>query len=67
MEKKRKLEEYEIVKLTEECSLILQQKLPKKVKDPGSFTILCTTGDSNFEKALCDLGASINFMPLSVF
>ncbi|XP_022857584.1 uncharacterized protein LOC111378582 [Olea europaea var. sylvestris] len=36
-------------------------------KDPGSFTILCTTGSSFFEKALCDLGASINLMSLSVF
>ena len=28
MSKKRRLEEYEIVKLTEECSAILQKKLP---------------------------------------
>ncbi|GKV24796.1 hypothetical protein SLEP1_g34363 [Rubroshorea leprosula] len=32
---KRKLEEYETVKLTEECSAILQNKLPPKLKDPG--------------------------------
>ena len=37
------------------------------MKDPSSFTILCTIGDSTFDKALCDLGASINLMPLSVF
>ncbi|XP_022868533.1 uncharacterized protein LOC111388104 [Olea europaea var. sylvestris] len=67
MSKKRKLEEYETVKLTEECSAILQKKLPQKRKDPGSFTIPCTIGSSSFEKALCDLGASINLMPLSVF
>ena len=55
------------MKLTEECSAILQKKLPQKVKDPGSFTIPCTIGKSSFDKALCDLGASINLMPLSVF
>ena len=34
---KRKLEEYEIVALTEECSAILQKKLPPKLKDLESF------------------------------
>ena len=64
---KRKLEDYETVALTEECSAILQRKLPQKLKDPGSFTIPCSIGNSIFEKALCDLGASINLMPLSIF
>ena len=41
---KRKLEEYETLALTEECSAILQKKLPPKLKDPGSFTIPCTIG-----------------------
>ncbi|XP_022855446.1 uncharacterized protein LOC111376705 [Olea europaea var. sylvestris] len=67
MSKKRKLEEYETAKLTEKCSAILQKKLPQKRKDPGSFTIPCTIGSSSFEKALYDLGASVNLMPLSVF
>ena len=31
-----------------------------------SFTIPCTIGSINFDKALCDLGASINLMPLSI-
>ncbi|XP_073049604.1 uncharacterized protein [Primulina eburnea] len=35
MSKKRKLQEFETVKLTEECSAILQRKLPQKLKDPG--------------------------------
>ncbi|XP_075504480.1 uncharacterized protein LOC142541916 [Primulina tabacum] len=42
-------------------------KLPPKLKDPGSFSIPCTIGNSNFNKALCDLGASINLMPYSCF
>ncbi|XP_052182034.1 uncharacterized protein LOC127794819 [Diospyros lotus] len=41
---KRKLEKHETVNLTEECSTILQKKLPPKLKDPGSFSIPCTIG-----------------------
>ena len=52
--------------LAEESSAILQKKLLPKLKDPGSFTIPCTIGKSYFDRALCDLRASINLMPLSV-
>ena len=55
------------MKLSGECSAILQKILPQKLKDPGSFTLPCTIGDSFFYKVLCDLGASINLMPLSVY
>lgn len=51
---KRKLEEYEIVALTEECSALIQNKLPPKLKDPGSFSIPCLIGNTSFDKALCD-------------
>ena len=64
---KRRLLDFETVNPTEEYSAILQRKLPQKLKDPGSFTIPCIIGNSIFEKALCDLGASINLMPLSIF
>ncbi|XP_042005966.1 uncharacterized protein LOC121754717 [Salvia splendens] len=46
---------------------LLQRKLPAKLKDPGSFTVDCLIGGYKVENALCDLGASINLMPLSVF
>ncbi|KAL5555523.1 hypothetical protein UlMin_037759 [Ulmus minor] len=49
---KRKLEANEKVMLIEECSVILQRKLPQKLKDPRSFTIPCTIGDFNFDKVL---------------
>ncbi|XP_065633580.1 uncharacterized protein LOC136069224 [Quercus suber] len=65
--KKWKLEEHETVMLTEESSAILQKKLLPKLKDPGSFTIPCTIGKSYFDSSLCDLGESINLMPLSIF
>ncbi|MCI62151.1 hypothetical protein A2U01_0083408, partial [Trifolium medium] len=61
--KKRKPKEGETMLLTEECSTILQRKLPQKKKDPGSFTIPCSIGNLYVGRALCDLGASINLMP----
>ncbi|XP_038976409.1 uncharacterized protein LOC113461320 [Phoenix dactylifera] len=64
--KKRKLEDFETIALTEECSAIIQNKLPPKLRDPGSFSIPCTIGDVDFSRALCDLGASVSLMPLSV-
>ncbi|XP_058003730.1 uncharacterized protein LOC131180131 [Hevea brasiliensis] len=60
------LEDYETVALTEECSALLQNKLPPKLKDPGSFSIPCHVGDTSIDKALCDLGASVSLMPLSI-
>ena len=48
-----------------QCYLV--EKIAQKVKDPGSFTIPCTIKDSTFDKALCDLGASINLMTFLVF
>ena len=67
LSKKRKLGDYEIVALSEECSAILQKNLPPKLKDPSSFTIPCAIGNVVFERALCDLGASINLMPWVIF
>ena len=66
LSKKRKIAEEGIVNLTATCSAIIQLKLPAKIKDPGSFTIPCSIGKYEFKKALCDSGASINLMPLSV-
>ena len=64
--KKRRIAEEGIVNLTATCSTIIQQKLPTKMKDLGSFTIPCSIGKYEFKKAFCDSGASINLMPLSV-
>ncbi|XP_070672514.1 uncharacterized protein [Malus domestica] len=41
--------------------------MPHKCKDPGSFTIPCVIGNTRFESAMLDLGASINFMPYSIY
>ena len=66
LSRKRRLLEFETVNLTEECSAILKRKLPQNLKDPSSFIIPCKIGNFIFERALCDLGASINLMPLSI-
>ena len=47
MSTKRRLSNFEIVNLTEECSAILQRKLPHKLKDPGSFTIPLPSGTAS--------------------
>ena len=62
---KRKLEDSETVTLTAECSTIIQN-MPPKLKDPGSFSIPCLIGKFVIDKALCDLGAGISVMPLSI-
>ncbi|XP_070017734.1 uncharacterized protein [Nicotiana sylvestris] len=64
---KRRLNEFETVALTEECTSRIQNKLPQKLKDPDSFTIPVRIGNIDVGRALCDLGASINLMPLSLF
>ncbi|XP_070054433.1 uncharacterized protein [Nicotiana tomentosiformis] len=65
--KKKKIEETSVVELTEHCSAILQNTLPQKCEDPGCFTIPFTLGTINFDKSLCDSGASINLMPLYIY
>ena len=66
LSKKRKIVEEGIVNLTATCSAVMKKDLPEKMKDPGSFTIHCIIGGVEIQKALCDSGASINLMPLSV-
>nr|GEV10353.1 hypothetical protein [Tanacetum cinerariifolium] len=63
---KEKLQELANTPLNENCSAVILKKLPEKLGDPGKFLIPC--GFSKLKcKALADLGASINLMPLSVW
>ncbi|XP_028193332.1 uncharacterized protein LOC114378952 [Glycine soja] len=48
------------------CSVVIKCILPPKHKDPGSVTIPYSIGEVSVSKALIDLGASINLMPLSM-
>jgi hypothetical protein len=54
------------VKMSEQCSAAIANGLEKQ-KDPGCLTIPCFVGSFKFEKALCDLGASVSVMPRDVF
>ena len=66
LSRKRKIAEEGIMSLTATCSAAIQNFLPEKMQDPGSFTIPCEIGHTDMGKTLCDSGASINLMPLSV-
>ncbi|KAK9057912.1 hypothetical protein SSX86_022751 [Deinandra increscens subsp. villosa] len=64
---KKKLENFSDVTLDAQCSAMVQNRLPEKLTDPGTFTIPCSFGDLSVTCALADLSASINVMPYSVF
>ena len=66
LSRKRKIYEKGIVSLTATCSAVIQNSLPDNMQDPGSFTIPYKIGHADVGKALCDSGASINLIPLSI-
>ncbi|GJV38156.1 putative reverse transcriptase domain-containing protein [Tanacetum coccineum] len=43
----------------------INDTIPRKEKDPGSFTLPCFINNTCFDNALVDLGASVSVMPLS--
>ncbi|GKE54785.1 mitochondrial proton/calcium exchanger protein-like protein isoform X1 [Tanacetum coccineum] len=49
-----------------EASLI-NNAIPQKKKNPGSFTLPCFINDFCFDNALVDIGASVSVMPLSTY
>src|SRR3954465_2646750 len=53
--------------LTEQVSALILNKYPIKYKDPGSPTITCKIGNFPVDRALLDLGASINLLPYSTY
>ncbi|XP_070057535.1 uncharacterized protein [Nicotiana tomentosiformis] len=63
--KKRSMS-FETIKATHQVSEIVHSVAPK-LEDPSAFTIPYTIESAEFTKALCDLEASINLMPYSVF
>nr|XP_009797356.1 PREDICTED: uncharacterized protein LOC104243795 [Nicotiana sylvestris] len=67
MSRKFDIQDLSTVTLTQTCSVVVAKPMSQKMSDPGSFTIPCTIGSYDFAKVLCDLGASINLMPLAVY
>nr|GEX82011.1 reverse transcriptase domain-containing protein [Tanacetum cinerariifolium] len=67
IENKEKLSEMARTPMNEHCSVVILNKLPKKLGDPRKFLIPCEFPGMDECLALADLGASINLMPLSVW
>ncbi|XP_012488036.1 uncharacterized protein LOC105801264 [Gossypium raimondii] len=64
---KRKLLANENVSVGENVSAVLQRKIPPKCKDQCMFSISFKIGSVGIKKTMCDLGASIKVMPLSIY
>lgn len=61
------MEDNETVTLITKCSTLIQNKLPPKLKDSGSFKIPYEIDVLSFDKALYGIWASFNLMPLTVY
>ena len=57
----------ENVSVGEIVSAELQKKILTKCKDLGTFIIPYTIGNTRFERAMLDFGASINVTPYSIY
>nr|GEW81611.1 reverse transcriptase domain-containing protein [Tanacetum cinerariifolium] len=64
---KEKLSEMARTSINEHCSVVILNKFPIKLGDPGKFFIPCKFPGMDECLSLADLGASINLMPLSVW
>ncbi|XP_073138216.1 uncharacterized protein [Henckelia pumila] len=64
---KRRLRGDEKVNVGENVSAMIKKTLPNKCKDPDMFTMSCVIGNLKIERAMLDLGASINVMPYSIY
>ncbi|XP_070003495.1 uncharacterized protein [Nicotiana sylvestris] len=67
MSQKFDFQDLATVILTHTCSVAVTRPVAEKLSDPGSFTIPCTIGNFAFAKALYNLGASINLIPLAIY
>nr|GEX83860.1 hypothetical protein [Tanacetum cinerariifolium] len=64
---KPRTQEDEEIRMNPMCSALIQNQLPPKEEDLGSFILPRSIGRLNFNNTLADLGASINIMPLSMY
>ena len=64
--KKRKTNVPKKVFLATNISELLSGRIPIKYKDPRCPTIFCIIGQTEISRALLDLGARINLLPLSI-
>ncbi|GJU83094.1 hypothetical protein Tco_1285459 [Tanacetum coccineum] len=64
---KEKLEEIAITTVNAECSAIIMNKVPEKLRDLGKFLIPCALQELDRTNALADSRASINLLPHSIY
>ncbi|XP_070026255.1 uncharacterized protein [Nicotiana sylvestris] len=64
---KKRTTKNEVVNMTHRVSSIIATTTVQKKEDRRAFTIPCTIGAHDFARALCDNGASINLMSLSIY
>ncbi|XP_070023179.1 uncharacterized protein [Nicotiana sylvestris] len=64
---KKKTTKNKGVNVTHRVSSIIATTTIQKKEDPRAFTITCTIGVRDFAKALCDNGARINLIPISIY
>ncbi|XP_075100380.1 uncharacterized protein LOC142176457 [Nicotiana tabacum] len=64
---KKRTTKNEVVNMTQWVSSIIATITVQKKEEPGAFIIPCNIGACDFARALCDNGASINIMPLSIY
>ncbi|XP_024005011.1 uncharacterized protein LOC112082144 [Eutrema salsugineum] len=55
-----------VMMISEQVSAVIQNKIPEKLSDPGSFVLDCSIFSERFKRSLSDLGSSVNLMPYSV-
>ena len=64
---KRKLGVHSDAFMSKKSTSLIRNKFPPKYKDLGSPTISIVVGNSKLERALVDLGASVNLLPYFVY
>ncbi|GJZ89229.1 reverse transcriptase domain-containing protein [Tanacetum coccineum] len=64
---KQKIKQISAALLSDESSAMIQNKVPPKLGDPGSFLISCNFNKTFSYNALADLGASITLMTYSLY
>ncbi|GKA06651.1 MAK10-like protein [Tanacetum coccineum] len=57
----------ESLELGKNGSAFIQGEMPKRMEDPGLFTLLCRIGDSKSFDTLADLGSCVNIISLYLF
>ncbi|WVZ15017.1 hypothetical protein V8G54_012583 [Vigna mungo] len=65
----RHFRDNKVVNLGRNVSSLVKKhiEIPQRCKDPSMFFVPCVIGNSRFDNAMLDLGASINVMSLSMF